>query len=146
MGRFKREYEVGRGKPPVSGQFQKGKSGNPKGRPKGTKNFAADVEEILATKVKVQENGEPRKVSSQRALLMRLLEQGLKGDARAMDRLIILAQQASDDKKAASTERALSDSEEDILARFLQSSGSQSEVDHVGQIVDPQNGGGGDDS
>lgn len=30
----KKPYEVGRGKPPMATRFQKGKSGNPKGRPK----------------------------------------------------------------------------------------------------------------
>lgn len=30
----KKPYEVGRGKPPKATRFQKGKSGNPKGRPK----------------------------------------------------------------------------------------------------------------
>ncbi|WP_319824072.1 DUF5681 domain-containing protein [Thalassovita sp.] len=32
------EYEVGYGKPPVSGRFKPGRSGNPKGRPKGSRN------------------------------------------------------------------------------------------------------------
>ena len=32
------DYKVGYGKPPKSGQFKSGQSGNPKGRPKGKKN------------------------------------------------------------------------------------------------------------
>ena len=145
MARFKKDYDVGRGKPPVSGQFPKGKSGNPSGRPRGTKNFATDVEEILNTKVKVQENGKSVKVSSQKATLMRLREKALNGDARSMDRLLTLAEQQSANKEAASTERALNASEDDILARFLESSDTQSqndEPDRAKHIVDPEHDGG----
>ncbi|NHK26376.1 hypothetical protein FF098_000480 [Parvularcula flava] len=34
----KRDYEIGYGKPPAHSRFKKGQSGNPKGRPKGSRN------------------------------------------------------------------------------------------------------------
>ena len=33
-------YDVGYGKPPVETRFRKGRSGNPKGRGKGSRDFA----------------------------------------------------------------------------------------------------------
>ena len=149
MARFKKDYDVGRGKPPVSGQFSKGKSGNPKGRPRGTKNLATDVEEVLTTKVKVQENGKSVKVSSQKAMLMRLREMALNGHVRSIALLLTLAEQQSANKNAASTERAISASEDDILARFLERSDTQSQNDEsepAKHIGDPEHEGQSDDA
>jgi hypothetical protein len=86
------EYEVGRGKPPQDTQFKPGRSGNPKGRPKGTSNLKTDVKKTLKKPVKVTIDGKSTKVSTQEASLMRLREQALKGDAKAIDRLLALAQ------------------------------------------------------
>jgi hypothetical protein len=85
-------YKVGYGKPPQHTRFAPGRSGNPKGRPKGVRNFGTDVKATLKAPVKVTRDGRPRKVSTQEAMLFRLREKALNGDARALDRLLQLAQ------------------------------------------------------
>jgi hypothetical protein len=40
MSKDEQPYEVGYGKPPANTRFPRGLSGNPKGRPKGSKNLA----------------------------------------------------------------------------------------------------------
>jgi uncharacterized protein DUF5681 len=54
-------YEVGFGKPPRRTQFAKGKSGNPRGRPKGALNVATMLERILVEKVIITLNGRRRR-------------------------------------------------------------------------------------
>ena len=85
------DYAVGYGKPPIHSRFRAGRSGNPAGRPRGVRNLMTDVRRILEVPVKVNEGGRSRKVSTQEGTLMRLREKALKGDARALDRLLDLA-------------------------------------------------------
>ena len=85
-------HGVGYGRPPTDKRFKPGQSGNPKGRPKGVRNFKTDVEKTLSAPVKVTRDGKPKKVSTQEAALLRLREKALGGDARALDRLLGLAQ------------------------------------------------------
>ncbi len=42
------DYDVGYGKPPRRSQFEKGVSGNAKGRPRSTRNFLSDLRDELA--------------------------------------------------------------------------------------------------
>jgi hypothetical protein len=85
-----KDYMVGYKKPPQHSRFRAGQSGNPGGRKKGVRNLATDVKRTLKVPVKVHEGGRSRKVSTQAGMLMVLREKALKGDARALDRLLEL--------------------------------------------------------
>jgi hypothetical protein len=84
--------KVGYGRPPVHSRFKPGQSGNPRGRRKGTLNFATDLKRTLEAQITLTDPGKkPRKVSTQQAALLRLREKALKGDARSLDRLLEFA-------------------------------------------------------
>jgi hypothetical protein len=55
VAEFDDDYEVGYGKPPKETKFAQGKSGNPKGRPKGSKNIATLFMEIGRQPIRVTE-------------------------------------------------------------------------------------------
>jgi hypothetical protein len=92
--------EIGYRSPPRGSRFRPGQSGNPKGRPRGSRNFRTDLKSTLDKPVKLKEEGKARKVSTQEAALLRLREKALSGDARALDRLIQLAQTHNNDEAA----------------------------------------------
>ena len=113
-------YEVGYGKPPLTTRFKPGQSGNPRGRKKGRKDFRVEIAEMLEARVTVMEGGKKKTVTSRAATLMRLREKALRGDAKAIDRLIQLAAQHASEEEAAGRERAFTLEEEDILARYVE--------------------------
>lgn len=86
------DYEIGFGKPPKSGQFKKGQSGNPKGRPKGTKNTLSLIEQILNEKVSIREGGMQKEVTKTEAMVMRMAQKAMDGDIKAMERLLMYAE------------------------------------------------------
>lgn len=51
------DYEIGYKKPPKDGQFKKGQSGNPNGRPRGSKNKKKVFDDILSQEITLA-NGE----------------------------------------------------------------------------------------
>ncbi len=77
-------FTVGYKKPPQHSRFQPGRSGNPRGKQKGVRNLGSDVKRTLEVPVRVNEQGRARRVSTQHAVLLRLREKALKGDARSL--------------------------------------------------------------
>src|SRR5262245_33168860 len=88
----KKDYEVGYRKPPLHSRFQPGRSGNPAGRRKALRNRETDVKRMLSTPIKVKEGGRTRIKSTQEGVLMVMREKALRGNERALDRSLALAE------------------------------------------------------
>ena len=78
-----RDYDVGYGKPPVATRFKKGRSGNPRGRPRRSRNIEALTEHYLDNMVTIEDGGERRQVSKRELGLIVLIKKALAGNARA---------------------------------------------------------------
>src|SRR5882672_6782592 len=78
-----REYDVGYRKPPKHKQFKLGQSGNPRGRPKGSKNESTMLHGILHRKIKIQDAGRSRQVTILEAMLTRFAQDSLKGNIKS---------------------------------------------------------------
>ena len=81
-------YTIGYRRPPASGRFQKGQSGNPKGRPKGSPNFITLLEQELSATIVVNENGKKKTVTRMKAMVKRLVAGALQGDHKALISLV----------------------------------------------------------
>jgi hypothetical protein len=86
-------YEVGYGRPPISGTFKAGVSGNPSGRPKLPSDFGAKVVRELNTKLIITENGNRKVITKDDGLAKQTVNKALSGNFQAMRLAIDLRQQ-----------------------------------------------------
>jgi hypothetical protein len=112
-------YEVGYGKPPRETRFAAGKSGNPSGRPKGSKNLATIV--LQESRKKVRANGPrgPVEMTKLRAAVLQLTNKAAQGDLRAMRDLIALVQRSEEGDKSGSVSPELHASDTKVMEGLL---------------------------
>jgi Family of unknown function (DUF5681) len=85
-------YEVGYRKPPKESRFQKGRSGNPQGRPKGSKPFLSLLTAALEERVWINEGGRRRSISKREALAKQFANKVAAGDIKAAKVVLQLLQ------------------------------------------------------
>ncbi len=112
------DYKVGYKKPPQENQFQPGQSGNPRGRPKGSKNFDTLFEEAMSSQLTVNRNGKRQKITTRQAVILKLAEQGLGGEKQSLFKLVDLLR-AHDEKAVEQAVEELSAEDAEILERYL---------------------------
>ena len=92
-----RDYAVGYGRPPAETRFQKGQSGNPDGRPRGTKKLVTLLAEVLSQRSALP-NPDGSWMTKAEAIFFSLANQASSPDLRAKKLLfdvLIKLQQAN---------------------------------------------------
>ena len=130
--------KVGYKKPPKAHRFAPGKSGNPKGRPSGTHNFRTDLMATLQMPTPIVQDGKRRQHSTQQAALLRLREKALKGDSRALDRLLDFAQRYNPEVPPAENTETRSDQDQEILDAYISRATASVSANTPKATIDPE--------
>jgi uncharacterized protein DUF5681 len=113
-----KNYVVGYGKPPQHSRFQKGRSGNPSGRPRGKKNMATLLNDALNGSVVVVENGRRKRITKREAIVTQLVNKSASADLKATQ--IVLSMLSEVEARADSTAdpAAFTEADQQIIRRL----------------------------
>jgi hypothetical protein len=112
---------VGYGHPPKAHQFKKGQSGNPKGRPKGSRPVGAVLQEILGQRIAVTENGKTRRLPALEVMLRRLANDAMRSEPVALKLMLSLFDRYGEAPEATIRIDEILAEDKEILANFLKS-------------------------
>jgi hypothetical protein len=88
------DYEVGYGKPPKDTRFQKGISGNPKGRPKKCLDFYDELITESKSLMTINENGQRKRISKLQGIVKQLTNKAVSGNVPTIRTWVSSFQQA----------------------------------------------------
>ena len=111
------DQPVGYRRPPVGRRFQKGRSGNPGGRPRATRSLGKEIQEALSEKVEIKEQGRRQRITKRKAAAKQLANASASGDLRAIKLAADVAARA--DPAALEAAAPLTKSEVEIAERLV---------------------------
>jgi Family of unknown function (DUF5681) len=95
--------DLGYRRPPRASRFEKGRSGNPAGRPRG-RHRKAPYAAVLGQMVTIREGGVERQVTAAVAFVLQLTKRGLEGDDAAARVALAMIEQARERQDAGQSE------------------------------------------
>jgi len=111
---------IGYRQPPRRTQFVKGRSGNPKGRPKGSQNFATLLHKIGRQRVRVTENGGSRLISKFEATMLQLMNKAISGDLKAIRELHCWIRSLEESEQTAIPSPVLHESDDAVMTSIVE--------------------------
>ena len=117
-------YAIGYKRPPKHGQFKPGRSGNPKGRPRGSKNWSTIMAEAAGRRRTIGVGGKKVRMSGSEAVAEQMVINAIKGCAKArrdfLNEMRFDRQREAAAPNAETTEpEALCPNDEALLADFF---------------------------
>ena len=115
---LRRDYAVGYGKPPLRTRFQKGKSGNPKGRPRGKKNMSTLLSTALNASIVVVANGRRKKITKREAIVTQLVNKSASADLKATQMVLAMLSDLESRADASADPAPFTEADQQVIQRI----------------------------
>ena len=112
---------VGYARPPIASRFKPGKSGNPHGRPRNSRNLKTIIQSALTAPVVLREGRRKRSISKLEGIVLKQVESALKGNEKAALTALKMAAQVGllEAPEGAGETPTLSASEQEMVNELL---------------------------
>jgi len=115
------DYIVGNKRPPQATRFKPGRSGNPAGRPRGSRNASTIIEAVMDERIYITEGGRRRSITAREAIIRGLRNDALRGDSKARLTIIGLDMQVEAARGSADGDRPrVTEADAKVMARLVE--------------------------